>query len=233
MKLFSIGLPFLLLLVTSTFDTGHDYLDTYASRLKAYSVPSGSMKPTLMIEDRFYAHEAIADPLAGLVDYFYPDQKRLLRIERGDVLVFKLPSDNSVDYVKRVVGLPGDTIQMFDGVLHINGEPTERERIDDFIEQGSSTGARRIPRFRETLPNGVSYETLDLTSRGSLDNTREYSVPQGHYFVLGDNRDNSIDSRVLSRIGFVPLANITGIATKIFYSGETGSLTWRTLKPDS
>ncbi|MES0808174.1 signal peptidase I [Roseibium sp. SCPC15] len=232
MKLFSIGVPFLLLLAASTLDTSHDYLDTYASRLKAYSVPSGSMKPTLMIADRFYAYGAVADPLAGLMGHFYPEQKRHLRIERGDVVVFKLPSDNSVDYVKRVVGLPGDTIQMLDGVLNINGEPTDRRRVDDYVEQGRSTGIRRIPRYRETLPNGVSYETLELTPSGQLDNTREYQVPEGHYFVLGDNRDNSIDSRVLSRIGFVPVANITGIATGIFYSGETGRLTWRTLKPE-
>jgi signal peptidase I len=185
-----------------------------------------------MIADRFYAYGAVADPLAGLMGHFYPEQKRHLRIERGDVVVFKLPSDNSIDYVKRVVGLPGDTIQMLDGVLHINGEPTDRRRVDDYVEQGRSTGIRRIPRYRETLPNGVSYETLELTPSGQLDNTREYQVPEGHYFVLGDNRDNSIDSRVLSRIGFVPVANITGIATGIFYSGETGRLTWRTLKPE-
>ncbi|MEM9635275.1 MAG: signal peptidase I [Pseudomonadota bacterium] len=161
----------------------------------------------------------------------FPKKSHRPPVERGDILVFKLPSDTSIVYVKRVVGMPGDTIEMRDGVLHINGNPVKRERLDDFIEQTSSKAMRRVPRFRETLPNGATYDTLDLTPDSQLDNTREYNVPDGHYFVLGDHRDHSIDSRVRTRVGYVPASNVVGIAIGVYYSGETRSLTWRTLKP--
>jgi signal peptidase I len=139
---------------------------------------------------------------------------------RGDVVVFLLPKDNSTVYIKRVVGLPGDRIQMKQGLLHINGVPVTRERLADFAGEDpcGSTSSARTKRWRETLPNGVSHETLDCVDNGFYDNTNVYSVPSGHFFMLGDNRDNSMDSRVLSAMGYVPLENIIGRAGMIFLS---------------
>ena len=109
-----------------------------------------------------------------------------------------------------MIGLPGDSIQMIDGVLNINGEPVKRERIEDFVDERGGRRAARVKRWRETLPNGVSYTTLDLADNGFYDNTAVYDVPAGHYFMMGDNRDNSTDSRVLSQVGYVPFENIVG-----------------------
>ena len=194
-----------------------------------FNIPSGSMKDTLLIGDYLfvskfsygysrYSFPFCLGPFSGRIWSSEP--------ERGDVAVFKLPTDTSVDYIKRVIGLPGDTIQVIDGVVHINGEPVKREKIDDFIEQSPSGIVRRVPRYRETLPNGVSYETLDLTTRGEVDNTREYKVPEGHYFMMGDNRDNSVDSRYLNRVGYVPFENFMGRAEILFFSVKDGTPAW-------
>jgi len=139
--------------------------------------------------------------------------------QRGDVVVFRLPKDDTTDYVKRIVGLPGDRIQMVAGVLHINGAPIKHERMVDFTDTGTG---ERVRQWRETLPNGVSYSTLDLQDNGFLDNTQVYTVPVGHYFMLGDNLDNSTDSRVLSAVGYVPFENIIGRVERIYYSAQPG-----------
>ncbi len=195
-----------------------------------FNIPSGSMKDTLLIGDYLF----VSKYSYGYSRYSFPfglapfsGRVWATPPERGDVAVFKLPTDTSIDYIKRVMGLPGDTIQVIDGVVHINGDPVKRERIDDYIEQSPAGLVRRVPRFRETLPNGVSFDTLDLTPNGQMDNTREYKVPEGHYFMMGDNRDNSIDSRYQTRVGYVPYDNFMGRAEILFFSIKDETPAWQ------
>ncbi|MBI4275503.1 MAG: signal peptidase I, partial [Rhizobiales bacterium] len=129
--------------------------------------------------------------------------------------------------IKRVIGLPGDRIQMRDGLLHVNSQPVKRQSIEPYIETEEGPGTIRVKRWRETLPNGINYNTLDLVDNGFYDNTQEYVVPAGHFFMMGDNRDNSTDSRVLSQVGYVPLENIIGRAQIIFFSIGEGEYAWQ------
>lgn len=193
-----------------------------------FNIPSGSMIPTLLVGDYLfvskfsYGYSKYALPWSP--DLF---DGRFLATEpkRGDVAVFKLPRDNSENYIKRVIGLPGDTIQMIDGVLHINGTAVKLERIEDFVgpqvtcQPGSSFAEIRVPRYIETLPNGVRHEVLDCREDSSADDTQVFVVPAGHYFMMGDNRDNSSDSRSpYSGVGYVPFENFIGRAEVIFFS---------------
>ena len=130
--------------------------------------------------------------------------------ERGDVVVFKLPADNRTDFIKRVIGLPGDTVQMRGGALWINGEPVEREEVEAFVDYVPGLGDRETRQYRETLPNGVSYFTLDQIVDGPADNTGVFTVPAGHYFMMGDNRDNSSDSRISSYVGMCRMKILSG-----------------------
>jgi len=195
-----------------------------------FNIPSGSMMDTLLIGDYLfvskysYGYSRYSFPF-GIV----PMSGRILASEpeRGDIVVFKLPLDNETDYIKRVIGLPGDTIQMIGGVLHINGTAVPRERVGDFVEVDRFGVERKAARYRETLPNGVSYDTLDLDPDGASDNTPPYVVPAGHFFMMGDNRDNSSDSRVLDHVGYVPFENLVGKAQVIFFSIGDGEPIWK------
>ena len=186
-----------------------------------FSIPSGSMRPTLLEGDYLF----VTKWAYGYSHYALPFSPNLFsgRIwasepERGDVVVFKFPPNPSIDYIKRVIGLPGDRIQMIDGILHINGEPVRREQKGKWApEEGGSA----FPIYVETLPNGVSYETLDMNPRGEGDNTRVFEVPKEHYFMMGDNRDNSLDSRFT--VGFVPFENLVGPARILFFSVKNDS----------
>ena len=192
-----------------------------------FVIPSSSMVGTLLIGDYLFANK-FAYGYSRHSLPFSPDlwDGRILgsEPERGDVAVFKLPSDGATDYIKRVIGLPGDTIEMRDGVIILNGEPVARERIEDFVHP--DTG-ERVPQYRETLPGGVSYAVLDLIDGSMLDTSQQpFVVPPGHYFMMGDNRDNSSDSRT-ALVGYVPLENFVGRADLIFFSMKQGASPWQ------
>jgi signal peptidase I len=186
-----------------------------------FNIPSGSMEATLLVGDYLF----VSKYSYGYSQYSYPFSPpiysgRILasRPNRGDIVVFRLPADTSTDYIKRVIGLPGDRIQMINGVLNINGTPVKREQIEDFVETDDNGREIHIKQWRETLPNGVSHPTLDMTENGFYDNTKEYRVPAGLYFMMGDNRDNSSDSRVENQVGYVPAENLIGRVQILFWS---------------
>jgi signal peptidase I len=195
-----------------------------------FNIPSGSMKATLLVGDYLF----VSKYSYGYSYYSIPLSPPLFQgrvfgsdPERGDIVVFRLPKDDTFDYIKRVIGLPGDRVQMKDGVLHINGRAVSRERMPDFAGENPCDSPTPVKRWRETLPNGVAYETLDCLDNGFYDNTIEYHVPQGHFFMMGDNRDNSTDSRVLSQVGYVPAQNLIGRAQFIFFSIAEGEQAWQ------
>ena len=195
-----------------------------------FFIPSSSMESTLLIGDYLF----VAKYSYGYSKHPLPCSPPLfsgrvigMQPERGDVVVFKQPIDNHTDFIKRVIGLPGDTVQMRDSVLYLNGKPVPRVRVDDFINHDPAGNVRRIPQYRETLPNGVSYITLDMIRDSVWDNTGPYVVPQGHYFMMGDNRDNSSDSRVADSVGYVPFENLVGKAEIIFFSANGSASFWQ------
>lgn len=189
-----------------------------------FNIPSGSMLPTLLVGDYLfvskpaYGYSKHSFPF-GLVDF----EGRVMeeKPKRGDVVVFKLPSNPSIDYIKRVIGLPGETVQVLRGRLYINGELVEREPVGLVQSDDNLDSVQRpMMEYIETLPGGIMHRIYEESDNGELDNTIEYKIPENHYFMMGDNRDNSMDSRVSSLVGFVPFDNFVGRAEILFFSVE-------------
>ena len=232
-------------------------------------IPSGSMKDTLLIGDYIFVNKMAygysyascpsiriasiginldAQKLCSVID---GDNTRILgrKPKLGDVVVFRHPK-TGVDYIKRLVGLPGDKVQLREGVLYINGEEAKQREVEPFIEVMEPQGPMRLTprcangtvgfggqcskeRFVETFPNGIEHSILNIAHGQGSDDTAVYTVPEDHYFFVGDNRDNSLDSRFLSGngVGFVPYENIIGRADRILLSSAGKSMfafwTWR------
>lgn len=210
-----------------------------------FNIPSGSMERTLLVGD----YVLVSKYSYGYSRYSLPfglpliaDRIWAAKPQRGDVAVFKLPQDNSSDYIKRVIGLPGDRIQMKKGVLHINGVPVKTEALGEQEVDTPQRGKVTAKVYRETLPGGRSYEVLDTWEAGEGDNTPEVTVPADHYFMMGDNRDDSTDSRFAPAgtagqfltnekgVGVVPFENFVGRAELIFFSADGSAAGWEIWK---
>src|ERR1700721_1708457 len=193
-----------------------------------FNIPSGSLVPTLLVGDYLfvskyaygYSHFSLPsfldlDPSAMPGRLFASDPKR------GDIIVFKLPSDGQTDYIKRLIGLPGDKIQVTHGRLIINGEMVQREPIAPFQTVNHFNKPEEAAQYLETLPGGVHHRIIQIDGDdGTFDNTKVYEVPPGHYFMMGDNRDNSSDSRLSGDqggVGYVPFENLIGRAGVLFF----------------
>lgn len=187
-----------------------------------FNIPSGSMIPTLLVGDYLFVSKFSYGYSRYSFPWFHPPfHGRIFGSlpRRGDVAVFRLPRDPSIDYIKRIIGLPGDIIQMRHGQLFINGKEVPRRRDGTFTATGDGP-PMLLRRYLETLPGGVTHPILKASDNGPLDNTPSYHVPPGYVFAMGDNRDNSLDSRVMgsSGVGYIPLANLVGQADIIFFS---------------
>jgi signal peptidase I len=193
-----------------------------------FNIPSGSMIPTLLVGDYLF----VSKYSYGYSRYSLPFGPNLFsgRIfgslpERGDVAVFKLPRDPSQDYIKRIVGLPGDRIEVRSGILHVNGAAVRREPLGPYTVLGD--GPRMTVRlYREVLPGGATHQIIEQSDEAPLDSLGEVRVPENHVFAMGDNRDNSLDSRVQSAVGFIPLENLVGRAEFIFFSVDGSAALW-------
>ena len=186
-----------------------------------FHIPSSSMKPTLLIGDYIF----VAKYSYGYSRYSFPFginffSGRIWKSEpkRGDIIVFRLPTNPKINYVKRLIGLPGDKIQMRAGKVYINEEEVKKIADGEFIDDDSGEQIA-IKKFLETLPEGKTIATIDQTITPQ-DNTGIFEVPASHYFMMGDNRDNSQDSRFLTHVGYVPEENLVGRATIIFFSNS-------------
>jgi signal peptidase I len=198
-----------------------------------FNIPSGSMIPTLLIGDYLfvskysYGYSRFSLPFAPP---FWNGRVLAHNPERGDVAVFILPSDEETDYIKRVIGLPGDRVQMIAGRLYINGQIVPRTPIADVTTTDPFGHSVQVPTYMETLPNGVQHVIIQINGdNGPLANTGVFVVPPDDYFMMGDNRDDSLDSRVpedQNGVGYVPFENMVGKAEALFFSVREGEPAW-------
>ncbi len=196
--------------------------------IQPFYIPSSSMEPTLLVGDRIFVsklsygyskHSFPFSPNVSNNRFFSKSPKQ------GDLVVFKTPADNRTDYIKRLIGMPGDVIQFNEGNLFINGKQIVRENTTSLSKVRCGNFDVEVNTFVETLPNGVKH-AVAYSVNGSIKNTKKYKVPLGYYFLMGDNRDCSKDSRFLDDVGYVKKLNLVGKAKMIFFSNDTpnGSL---------
>ena len=188
-----------------------------------FYIPSSSMEPTLLVGDRIF----VSKYTYGYSRHSFPFSPNFSNNrffsktpERGDLVVFKTPADNRTDYIKRLIGLPGDTIQFVNGDLLINGNKILRDEVETTKVIRCGNFKLETKSFKETLPNGVEYLAV-YKKRGTLQNTKQFVVPSDHFFLMGDNRDCSKDSRYLDSVGYVNNLNLVGEAQLIFFSNDT------------
>jgi signal peptidase I len=203
-----------------------------------FNIPSGSMIPTLLVGDYLFVSKFSYGYSRFSLPFGLPlFHGRILAFhgpERGDVVVFKLPTDTSTDYIKRIVGLPGDKVQVIHGQLFINGQMVPRRQVDDYVYQEGGAVVL-MHQYIESLPRGpdeapLYHPIIKIGDDGPLDNTAVYEVPEGDYFAMGDNRDNSQDSRVVSAVGFIPAENLVGRAQFLFFSTDGSAAWWEVWK---
>jgi signal peptidase I len=210
--------------------------------VEPFNIPSGSMIPTLLVGDFLfvtkysYGYSRYSMPFSPPVLGWAKDGRIFGSVpHRGDVVVFRGPRDPSVDYIKRVIGLPGDHVQVKQGQLYLNGALVPRDKMGTF-EAADENGTRVLTQqYSELLPGGVKHpvlkysdeERFDAGSEVDANNTPDYVVPDGDLFMMGDNRDNSADSRFQNSIGFVPLENLVGRARFIFLSVDADHPWWQ------
>ncbi len=218
-------------------DNGKEMLRTIVSALliallvrtflyEPFNIPSGSMVPSLLVGDYLFVSKfsygyADKGTFAGLVSF--PGRLGGHAPQRGDVVVFKLPRDPSIDYIKRLIGLPGDTIQMRQGILYVNGASVDRDRLAEPLPLGHPSS--RAIDYTEHLPQGPAHLIRKLGDENPLDDTDVFTVPPHRYFFMGDNRDNSLDSRTVN-VGFVPEENLVGKAEFLFFSIDESAHFW-------
>ena len=191
--------------------------------IQPFYIPSSSMEPTLLIGDRLF----VTKYSYGYSKHSLPFSPPIIngrlfsnKPKVGDVIVFKTPADNRTDYIKRLIGMPGDTIQFIDGEIFINNIKIIREQIENKKIIRCGNFLLETNTYIETLPNGFKHLVV-YKKKGSLQNTKIFKVPEGHYFLLGDNRDCSKDSRYLDSVGYVNNINLVGEAKLIFFSNDT------------
>lgn len=197
-----------------------------------FRIPSGSMIPTLLVGD----YVIVSKYSYGYSRYSMPFGLPLFKgrlfespPQRGDVAVFRLPSNPRIDYIKRLIGLPGDTVQVKKGRLYINGEQMMRHEREPYQMEDQDGSMVAVKQYIEELPDQITHPILEVSDAERLDDTEIFKVPEGHYFFMGDNRDRSLDSRVSSFVGLVPAQNLIGRAEFLFFSNDGFKIRWNRL----